>query len=702
GLGAPALILRAMEASVQKFVERPELCSEPAASKVERAGFALTEYLEGVLLGKVTSPVALFPQYKDVQELAGSDRIHPADLWPYDWRWIEPETPAVAQKLVYDPALRSRMDQAVLRIVKTGDAAAARDLAECCLGLAAGLEARQPRSFWKICAGYFEAMALGLVPADVYVKRAGSRVLLQYATLSKGDSNISDRLAQDLLFFCAQAVPPRPVDAPALASVREAYGLQRFAPVDYATAQFGRFDPVLLTQARKRIGVAKESWSAASGGDVTKFKNVGDQFHAIGDSLTKLHAPSAPLAQSLMATVDGVVRSGQPPRAEVAMEVATAVLYLEAAFQDLDPADSQLAVRTARLAERLDRVRQGGQAEALEPWMEELYRRVSDRQTMGSVVGELRGTLSELEKLLDAFFRDPENKEPLKNAPTHLLQMRGVLSVLGLDKATLAVARMRDTVEQVLIGDFDQDAERRASTFDKLGNNLGALGFLIDMLNYQPALAKKLFVFDEVQGELRPLMGRLESDKPAAAPTQAPVALEPVIAATVVPVAAPAIVAEAAPIAAAPVAAAPAPAPVVEAPAADNEEDDELLQIFLEEAREVVGNGLVALEALAAQPSDVAELTTLRRAFHTLKGSSRMVGLNEFGEAGWALEQVLNTWLADQKSATDDLRTVSADALRGFGRWVEDIASGTDAGWKSGMFRGPADVLRTEGRVVAF
>jgi chemosensory pili system protein ChpA (sensor histidine kinase/response regulator) len=697
GLGAPALILRAMEASVQKFVERPELCSEPAASKVERAGFALTEYLEGVLLGKATSPVALFPQYKDVQELAGSDRIHPADLWPYDWRWVEPETPAVAQKLVYDPALRARMDQAVLRIVKTADPAAAKDLAECCQGLAAGQDARQPRVFWKICAGYFDALALGLLPADVYVKRAGSRVLLQYATLSKGDSNISDRLAQDLLFFCAQAVPPRPVDAPALAGVREAYALGRFTPVDYAVAQFGRFDPVLLTQARKRIAAAKESWSAASGGDVTKLKAVGEQFHLIGDSLTKLHAPSAPLAQSLVATVDGVVRSGQPPRAEVAMEVATAVLYLEAAFQDLDPADAQLATRTARLAERLDRVRQGGQAEALEHWMEELYRRVSDRQTMGSVVGELRGTLSELEKLLDAFFRNPDDKEPLKNAPTHLLQMRGVLSVLGLDKATLAVARMRDTVEQVLMGDFDEATERRASTFDKLGNNLGALGFLIDMLNYQPALAKKLFVFDEAQGELRPLMGRLESGKPSV-PAQAPAAFEPAVTAPVAPPVAPAVVVQ--PAAVAPAA---APAPVAEAPASDNDnEEDELLQIFLEEAREVVGNGLAALDTLAAQPGDVAELTTLRRAFHTLKGSSRMVGLNEFGEAGWAMEQVLNTWLADQKPATDDLRALSGEALCGFGRWVEDIAVGSDTGWKSGMFRGPADALRTDGRVVAF
>src|SRR5215207_1331602 len=119
GLGAPALMLRGMEAAVQNFVERPELCNEAAAVKVERAGFALTEYLEGVLLGKPTSSVALFPQYRDVQELSGSDRIHPADLWPFDWRWIEPETPAVAQTMVYDPALRSRMDQAVLRIVKT-------------------------------------------------------------------------------------------------------------------------------------------------------------------------------------------------------------------------------------------------------------------------------------------------------------------------------------------------------------------------------------------------------------------------------------------------------------------------------------------------------------------------------------------------------------------------------------------------------
>ena len=74
------------------------------------------------------------------------------------------------------------------------------------------------------------------------------------------------------------------------------------------------------------------------------------------------------------------------------MEVATSVLYLQAAFEELDAADDQMIQRAARLAERLDAVGSGAEPEPLEAWMEELYRRVSDNQTMGSVVDELRAT----------------------------------------------------------------------------------------------------------------------------------------------------------------------------------------------------------------------------------------------------------------------------------------------------------------------
>jgi hypothetical protein len=92
GLPGPALVLRAMEAAVQKFVQQPEQCNQDAAGKIERASFALTEYLEGVLADKRVSAVSLFPQYRDVQELVRADRVHPADLWPFEWRWLRTGT----------------------------------------------------------------------------------------------------------------------------------------------------------------------------------------------------------------------------------------------------------------------------------------------------------------------------------------------------------------------------------------------------------------------------------------------------------------------------------------------------------------------------------------------------------------------------------------------------------------------------------
>ncbi len=737
GLAAPALVLRAMEAAVQRFVQQPEQCTQDAAAKIESASFALTEYLEGVLADKPISPVSLFPQYRQVQELVRADRIHPADLWTYDWRWLEPELGATFEPQNYDDGARAVLDQCVLKIMKGKAPQAAVTLKDLSLRFSARQADRQPRIFWKIAAAFFEALIHDLLPADIYVKRAASRVLLQYASLSKGDATISERLAQDLLFFCSQAVSNRAADTPVLSAVRATYGLARFKPVDYEAVQFGRFDPALLAQARKRIVLAKETWSSLSAGDTNKFKLVVDQFGLVTDSLVKLHPPSEPLAQALTRAIDATARSAQAPSIGLSMEVATSVLYLEAAFDDLDPNDPQLAVRTRHLAERLENVRRGGEPQPLEAWMEELYRRVSDKQTMGSVVGELRISLGELEKSLDLFFRNPQDKAVLVNVPGQLAQMRGVLSVLGLDQASQAVLRMRDSVEQMLETEVDMQLARSAGTFDQLGNNLGALSFLIDMLNYQPALAKKLFVYDDEKGELRPLMGRTQKVGDAASVTtggdrlseevisvikdadagalddkltdkldmlsvHAALAGQPELAKTAhdasVAVTGHDSVAAASALSSLVSSAHSAPAaPAVQADTVDFEEDD-LRDIFLEEAREVAGNGQQAILSLANDPQDISQLTILRRVFHTLKGSSRMVGLNEFGEAAWAVEQLFNSWLADQKPANEDLRSFSTEALSAFSAWIEDIAADRDGTWKASTFRASADAMREEGR----
>ncbi len=725
GLGSPARLVRAMEALAQKFVQRPEQCSDDAANKVERASFALTEFLEGVLKGRNTSSVALFPQYRDVLELVGGDRVHPADLWSFEFRWLDVPLPVDAPPLAYDPAVRSRVDQSVLKVVR-GDALAARGMTEISLGLASGAaRTLEEQVFWKLSAAFFEAFRLGL-PNDVYVKRTASRIIAQYTTLAKGEAGVIDRLAQDLLFYCAQAQPAQPGDAPVLAAVRQAYGLSQATPLDYSKPQFGRFDPALLAQARKRIATATETWAALAGGDTNRLKAASEQFAAVTDSMLKLHPESSELARALTGVLDQTLHSNEPPSAPVAMEVATAVLYLDASYDDLNPSDAHMAERSARLAQRLDQSMRGEPAEPLESWMEELYRRVSDRHTMGSVVDELRGTLGQIEKSLDQYFRNPAERMPLHEVPSQLAQMRGVFSVLGLDQASLAALRMRDTVEKFLLGQDDTPTE-----FERLGNSLGAMGFLVDMLSYQRALAKKLFVYDEEHGEFRPVMGRdgkaappVEAVPPSAAPSAPSVAAavvapapvsapEAAAAAPSTPqvAAAPNVVASvptpppspaspaAAPVAAAPVVAAPPAPPPVGAPVDDD--DAEMREIFLEEAREVIGNGLRAVQVLKTNPADLGEQTTLRRAFHTLKGSSRMVGLNEFGEAGWALEQLLNTWLAEQKPASDDLVALSETAMQQFSLWVEDIAQLAPTPWSAYPFRVAADALRLDNRLVA-
>ena len=259
GLGVPAKLLRGMEALAQKFVQRPELCSDDAANKVERASFAVAEYLEGELKGRKASPVALFPQYRDVLDMVGGDRVHPADLWPHEWRWIDAPIPITVPALAYGPAVRAKVDQAVLKVVRSGDEASARAMEQISLGLAEAAGATEPRVFWKISAAFFEAVRLGLCPSDVFVKRTASRIIAQYTTLARGETGVIDRLAQDLLFYCAHAVPVQEAGAPILVAVRIAYGLSQAQPLDYTTAQYGRFDPAVLAQARKRIAAATET-----------------------------------------------------------------------------------------------------------------------------------------------------------------------------------------------------------------------------------------------------------------------------------------------------------------------------------------------------------------------------------------------------------------------------------------------------------
>ncbi len=762
GLAVPARVMRASEAAVQRMIGKPALVNEAAVVALEGASFAVVDYLNRLLARRPVSGVAMFPQYRAVQELAGGDRVHPADLWSANWHWQQLPAEAGTTPRPADDAARSAMESLVLSLMRRADAASMSRMSGFCAELGAGARAPMAATTWRLASAFFDAQSAGLLDSDLYAKRMASRLLAQLRANVRSDDEVSERLASDLLFFCARARNPQGVEslAPRLAAVRRAWQLgDTTALTDYETPRLGRFDPSWIAQARKRVAAAKEVWSAVAGGDARRLNGVADAFSLLGESLERLFPSGQRLSTSLQRAGSSTVASGGPPSAPLAMEVATAVLYLDAALEEGELDAPELGQRVERLAQRIDEVTAGGEAQALEPWIEELYRRVSDHQTMGSVVQELRASLTEVEKNIDQYFRDPSQREVLVPVPAQLQAMRGVLSVLDLEHASQAVLHMGKTVDDLTITEIDPVHARETGTFDRLADNLGALGFMIDMLSVQPQLAKSLFRFDPAAGRLSAVMGLASRPSvfaglgvdatPAAEPltdqvqtlaqaavtsdlsdedlsrqleqlSQRAVAADQSGLARVASKAQQALgsapdeesrqaarveMAQAMTEFVQPVAAPEAPpsAPIpVSRPAPPGgtglEDDPEMRGIFIEEAREVIDNAQQALRRLAGNAENVSDMTEVRRAFHTLKGSSRMVGLNDYGEAGWACEQLYNSRLADDPRVDLTLREFTGEALAYLSDWIEAIDAGEHRGHASAPIVQAADALRQGGQ----
>jgi chemosensory pili system protein ChpA (sensor histidine kinase/response regulator) len=94
----------------------------------------------------------------------------------------------------------------------------------------------------------------------------------------------------------------------------------------------------------------------------------------------------------------------------------------------------------------------------------------------------------------------------------------------------------------------------------------------------------------------------------------------------------------------------------------DHQEDDEIAEIFLEEAGEVLDQVDHWLPEWQQSLGSEEALTELRRAFHTLKGSGRMVGANVVGELAWSVENMLNRVLDGTVQATGQFVALSRQA----------------------------------------
>ncbi|GMR03673.1 MAG: hypothetical protein BMS9Abin22_175 [Gammaproteobacteria bacterium] len=86
------------------------------------------------------------------------------------------------------------------------------------------------------------------------------------------------------------------------------------------------------------------------------------------------------------------------------------------------------------------------------------------------------------------------------------------------------------------------------------------------------------------------------------------------------------------------------PAQVAPSPQTDMGEDfdEEIMQVFIEDARNVLETIKKESVVWREDTKNKHALAELRRGYHTLKGSGRMVGASDVAETAWAVENVLN------------------------------------------------------------
>ncbi|MDE2428247.1 MAG: Hpt domain-containing protein [Burkholderiales bacterium] len=468
----------------------------------------------------------------------------------------------------------------------------------------------------------------------------------------------------------------------------------------------------------------------------------------LADTGTGLNSPSL---SKLLRELSGIARhvSHSADGSKLGLELATSLLFVENALDQISRLPAHFSERAEEITTRLLAVVSGDEPQTQAAWIGEISREAQQRQTMGVLVSEMQSSLRQIEKTLDEYFREPENKTSLNSVDGILHQIGGALAVLDQDDAMRAVEHTRQMVAKFA---NDTNADSTPESQEKIqleqhnvAQNIGALSFFIETLQSQPELAKKKFSFDADTGLFRSNLlevttGKVllpsgdvvatargsddlsienvpefhsaeqelshqqqESARLAASLAAAPESLElasqlkdslesersvahllddvkasdrakaaiqlldspdfsasskamhEIVAAT------------------APISNASAKVQSAVLPQSDEAIDAELLEIFLTEADEVLEFVQKTLPVSRAEPDNQEYLTSLRRSFHTLKGSSRMVGLNVFGETAWSIEQVMNLWLSDSRDGNENLYELLTHTATEMVAWVNEL-----------------------------
>lgn len=105
------------------------------------------------------------------------------------------------------------------------------------------------------------------------------------------------------------------------------------------------------------------------------------------------------------------------------------------------------------------------------------------------------------------------------------------------------------------------------------------------------------------------------------------------------------------------------PTPAIDAEIEAEEIDPEILEVFIEEAQEAMETLSNDIPAWIANKDNADTLVRFRRAFHSLKGSGRLVGAMVVGDTAWSIENMLNRLIDNKITPSDEMDQLLQDSL---------------------------------------
>ncbi len=715
GLDAVAAFTDEIERQLARLEELPRSEAQAACDTIDRGCRKLRIFLDELVNGAAPVPLKLFPEYEAMQRLRGVKAAAPTDLFYPD---LSPRAPKLrAPQVIPSNRLPSymvkqrRLYQRGLLAWLRGDDEGAKTMRDAVAGIESATTQPNLQAFWWTVGSLLDALTERGLESGFGVKQLAARIDLQIRRVVEGSAKVADRLRREVLYYVAISAPV----APSVQAVQKGFRLSGLIPTaEVLNADLVRIQPH-LREAREQLAAAKDAWLKFTSGRA-------ENLPKLKQTLTSVHKHVAEVGNGALMklTASLVERLNKLPQtvAETyAMEYATGMLLAESALENYASLTPDFPKQVEAMLARLDAARAARPLPgAAAPMLDEMSKRAQERLLLAQVCREIQANLRHMEQVLDAFFRDHSKRAELASLGKDSQQIRGALKILGLPDAERLLALCEQQIETYA----NPETQVSNDELELLAESLSGLGFYVEAVEQQrpdrerliaPLLAKRLGEApksvetdrsDSVEAavvELRTALPALVAEVHAApadsaARSELRTKLENLrddaeligdaeLAAQAGAALAEFDAGETASLAAAVTAIADtgaAPAPEISEETqrlleTESENlDAELLDIYLAEADEVLDTVAEHRKILEENHGDREALRTVRRQFHTLKGSGRMVGLTELGEIAFEVEKIHNRLLEEERVVTPAVLAMIDVAERSFRRWVEELS----------------------------